>query len=152
MRIVFGSGQWRGNTIVSNESFGRDREIGDNARRTTAVVCGPEETDESAGVPSRATGIARRAGVAMRLLLQRHDREGVGTSREDAAANRFPNQDRDEWASLSMRHLSANPQSHPRRCAGDERGDEMSTRREFLKSGGALIIGFSLAENLRGQA
>ncbi len=28
----------------------------------------------------------------------------------------------------------------------------MSTRRDFLKTGGALIIGFSLAENLRGQA
>ncbi len=34
----------------------------------------------------------------------------------------------------------------PARFASDEGGAEMSTRREFLKTGGALVVGFSLGE------
>src|SRR5829696_9802330 len=81
----------------------------------------------------------------MRLLLQRHDHQGVGTAVEDATTDRTADSSCDERSSLSLRHLPADRQGHSTRRHSDG-GEGMSTRREFIKSGGALIVGFSLSE------
>src|SRR5437867_3585591 len=54
-----------------------------------------------------------------------------------------------------MRDLSASFESDPAGVTGHEGGDEMSNhyfaRRDFLKAGGALVIGFSLRDELLAQ-
>jgi nicotinate dehydrogenase subunit B len=48
-------------------------------------------------------------------------------------------------------NVSASFESDTTSIAGDESGDEMSTRRDFMKTGGALIVGFSLGDTLLAQ-
>src|SRR3989442_15211900 len=87
----------------------------------------------------------------MRLLLQRHDRQGFGTPVENAAAHRCANSFCDEWAPVPVRNVSANLKGCSTRFTGDEGGDEMSTRRDFIKTGGALVVGFTLGDTLLAQ-
>src|SRR5262249_52991259 len=63
-------------------------------------------------------------------------------------------QDRDERPSLPLRHLSQNPDRDPEGRGRDGEGWEVAmteflqkefSRRSFVKGGGALIVGFSLA-------
>ena len=65
----------------------------------------------------------RRAGRAMRLLLQRHDRQGVRAAVEESAADRSADPHRDERPSVPLRHVSANYQSHSARVEGDVGGE-----------------------------
>src|SRR5499427_8900902 len=52
---------------------------------------------------------------------------------------------------MSLRHVSAGDQGYSPRCSRNERSGEMSSRRDFLKTGGALVIGFSLGDVILGQ-
>src|SRR4051812_4534625 len=88
----------------------------------------------------------------MRLLLQRHDRESFRTSFKERAAHRRTNPNRDEWTSLPVRNVPANPEGDSEGRPIHEGRRTMSTRRDFLKTSGALIVGFSLGEAVRGQA
>ena len=50
-----------------------------------------------------------------------------------------------------MRNIPADIESHSTRITRNEGGDEMSSRRDFMKTGGALIVGFSLGDTLLAQ-
>ncbi len=91
----------------------------------------------------------RRAGAAVRLLLQRHDHQGVGAARTDAAADRGADSHRAERSPLPVRHLPAGGQGGS--PCGSVDGVVMSNRRDFLKASGTLIVGFSLGDRLLGQ-
>ena len=53
-----------------------------------ALVRGAEGAGAGAGAASAAAGLHRRAGAAVRLLLQRHDHQGRGAAGADSAADR----------------------------------------------------------------
>ena len=57
---------------------------------------------------------------------------------------------RDERSSVPLRHLPAGHQGHST-CGNGDGGEGMSTRRDFIKSGGALIVGFSLGDALHSR-
>src|SRR5262245_20657844 len=50
-----------------------------------------------------------------------------------------------------MRHISSRTESDSACVARDEGGVQMSTRRDFLKTGGALVVGLSLGDSVLGQ-
>src|SRR5436190_5728674 len=87
----------------------------------------------------------------MRRLLQRYDNQSCRIAVEESKADGRRNSPGDERASLPLRHLSAYPEGHSARFRESGGGQIMSahlfpfSRRELLKSGGALIVGFSLA-------
>src|SRR5262249_29001390 len=98
---------------------------------------------------SAAAGLHRRAGAAVRLLLQRHADQGRRAAGAKSATHRGADPRAHEPPTLPLRHLSAGDAGD---CArGREHGgrSEMSelelSRRDLIKGGGALVIGFSLA-------
>src|SRR4029079_10589651 len=80
------------------------------------------------------------------------DRESVGTVIENTAAERTADWFRDERPSVPMRNISPDPQGHSACRARHESGGEMNTRRDFMKTGGALVVGFTLRDALCAQA
>ena len=101
-----------------------------------------------------AAGLDRRPGAALRLLPERHDDPGGRPAGDDQAAHRGADPHRDERAPLPLRHLSPNPDRDPAGRGRDGKGRCMTmteflqkefSRTSFLKGGGALIVGFSLA-------
>src|SRR5262249_6895928 len=69
----------------------------------------------------------------------------------NASADRITNPFRHERAPVQMRNLPSSVEGNPAGVYCDEGGDEMSTRREFIKSGGAVVVGFSLGNVMLGQ-
>src|SRR5262249_60884473 len=95
-------------------------------------------------------------GGAVRLLLQRDDREGRGALVEDSKTRRGADSKGDERASVPLWNVSEHHSSDPARVRdhGVRGGAAMSAlpRREFIKAGGALVIGFGLRDQLSAQA
>src|SRR5690606_25467906 len=140
------------------------RRAGDyDPRRAPRVVRRAARARERPGAASDPAGDARRAGAAVRVLLQRHDRQGRGAARAERVAERRGDSLGDERPHLPLRHLSPHHQRDPAR--GREHAERgMSTapsakdaqaaaapisRRAFLKAGGALVVGFSLGLTAR---
>ena len=103
---------------------------------------------------SAAAGVDRRAGAALRLLPERNDDPGRRSAGDDEAPDRGADPHRDERPSLPLRHLSADPDGDPEGRCRDGEGWEVTmteilnkefSRTSFLKGGGALIVGFSMA-------
>ena len=105
---------------------------------------------------SAAAGVDRRAGAALRLLPERDDDPGRRPAGDDEAPDRGADPHGDERPSLPLRHLSADPDRDPEgrrrdgegRASSDDRASctrRSSRRKTFLKGGGALIVGFSVA-------
>ena len=103
---------------------------------------------------SAAAGVDRRAGAALRLLPERNDDPGRRPAGDDEAADRGADPHRDERPSVPLRHLSADPDGDPEGRCRDGEGWEVTmtemlnkefSRKSFVKGGGALIVGFSLA-------
>ena len=88
VRLMFGAGGWRGDALVRHAGFRGRGQIGHDARRPAGVVRQAAEASQSARAASRAAGHDRRAGRAVRLLLQRHDHQGRRAALENAAADR----------------------------------------------------------------
>src|SRR5690242_1303417 len=151
MRLVLGAGQRRGSPLMPNAAVHRRRQDGHDPRGPSGVVRSAEKARFPAGAAFGAAGAHRRASAAMRILLQRDDRQGGGAAGEDAATDRPADSHGDERSSVPLRDVSAGGQSDPARGHGNG-GEGMSTRREFIKSGGALIVGFSLGDALHAQA
>src|SRR5581483_10937798 len=99
----------------------------------------------------------------MRLLLQRHDRESGRAAFEKRAAQRGADPHGNERTSVPLWNLSANlpcraarvTASTTRFARRDDGGESMTRhfplRRDFLKTGGALVIGFPLRQALFAQ-
>ena len=108
-----------------------------------------------AGAASVAAGVDRRSGAALRLLPERDDDPGGRSARDDEEPVRGPDPHGDERASLPLRDLSEDPDRDPAGGQGHGKGrcvemtgllhEKEFSRKSFLKGGGALIVGFSLA-------
>src|SRR4029079_19474160 len=108
-----------------------------------------------AGAASVAAGVDRCAGAALRLLPERHDDPGRRSAVDDEESDRGSDPDGDERASVPVWDLSADPDGDQagRRRDGEGWCVEMTgfmherelSRKSFLKGGGAMVVGFSLA-------
>src|SRR5262249_56227513 len=105
-----------------------------------------------AGAASAAAGVHRRAGAAVRLLLQRNADQGRRAARAESTAYRSADSHPHERPPLPLRNLSARDEGD-QACVHQNGGggamDDTDTfcfsRRDLLKGGGALVIGFSIA-------
>ena len=108
-----------------------------------------------AGVASVAAGVDRCAGAALRLLPERDDDPGCRSALDDEESDRGSDPDGDERPSLPLWHLSAHPDGDQAGRLGDGEGRQVTmtgfmhekefSRKSFLKGGGALVVGFSVA-------
>src|SRR5712691_3985676 len=162
MRLVFGPGGRRRNPVLRDPAGEGGRQGHHDARRTARLVRTAAETAERPRAASLAAGRHRRTGDALRLLLQRDDRQRGRTALQDAPAERRPDSHGDERPSVPVWHLSAGAQGHSARRGHDggrwamTRVTRVSSatafpRREFLKAGGALLIGFTASPRARAQ-
>src|SRR4030095_15949267 len=110
------------------------------------MVCGAEETFIGSFPASRSASADRRTSITVRVLLQRHDHQSFRAAVEKLAAERIANSVCNERPFVQVRHVSASDKGDPTGFSRDERSCEMSTRRDFLKTGGALVVGFSLGD------
>src|SRR5690349_14465786 len=91
----------------------------------------------------------------MRLLLQRHDRQSRRAALEESAPGRGANSIGDERALVPMWDVPEHSARHPARVRLDVVGGAPMIelpRREFIKAGGAIIVGFGLGDVLAAQA
>ena len=120
------------------------------------AVCAVARHDGvGAGVAaSVAAGVDRCSGAALRLLPERDDDSGGRSAGDDEAADGGADPHRDERASVPLRDVSADPDRDPEGCCCDGEGWEVAmteilnkefSRKSFLKGGGAMVVGFSLA-------
>src|SRR6266851_1845197 len=96
-----------------------------------------------------AEGLHRGAGLPVRLLRQRHGDVGEGAARAQSAADERRDPQGAQRPPVPLRL------AQPHRPCGAARreGDAiMTTRRDFLKTGGALVIAFSLDPDSFAQA
>src|SRR6185436_18053138 len=101
-----------------------------------------------------AAGLDRRAGTTVRLLSERNDDQGGRASRADAGANAAANQervhDRRFAASLPLRQLRGDSRRGTARLDADRQAEgnpamtATLSRRQFVKTGGVLFVGFGL--------
>src|ERR1051325_9179610 len=81
-----GARRRRREALVRDAGVGGRRQIRDDARGAADVVRGEPPPCARARDAPGAAGDARRAGAAVRLLLQRHDREGRRAAVEESEA------------------------------------------------------------------
>src|SRR5262249_53528920 len=115
------------------------------------ALCAAEGAGANAGTASAAAGLHRRAGAALRLLLQRHADQGLGAAGAEPQAHRSADPCAHERPPLPLRHLSADHDRDPAgihpNCGRDAMTDALTalSRRDLLLSGGALVVGFSVS-------
>src|SRR5436853_165304 len=88
----------------------------------------------------------------MRLLLQRHDHQIRRAVVENAPACRGADPFGDERTPVPLRDVSTHHQSDSASGPSYGRRRMKLPRREFLKAGGALIVGFPLRNILQAQS
>src|SRR5512133_2894324 len=103
--------------------------------------------------PSPAEGLDRDGRRPVRLLPDGadHDRRGpAGQAPQTHGPRHRPGHGRER---VPLRHLPADPRGHPPGRGPAEGGGPMSTtRRDFLKTTGALTLAFALPVRVRGAA
>src|SRR6266568_6134174 len=152
VRLLLGGRRLGRDPLLRHSGRERCRQIRDHARRPPGFVRRAEGSRATAAAASFAAGAHRRAGAALRLLLQRDDHQGFraagAESAPDAGADPRPH----ERPPLPLRHLPAGHEGH-RACIDQNGGRDAMTdfltetsfsRRDLIKGGGALIIGFNL--------
>src|SRR3982751_1440605 len=97
----------------------------------------------------------RRAGAALRLLPERDDDPGRGSSVDDEESDRGSDPDGDERPSLPLWHVPAHPDGDQAGRLGDGEGRQVTmtgflhekelSRKTFLKGSGAVVVGASVA-------
>src|SRR5206468_2150279 len=132
-------------------------------RSRRALVCdagvhGPRARDDARGPghprasPSTPAGIHRRAGCPVRVLHQRHDHDSRGAAEAESEAERVRGSLGARWKPLPLRHPHANPaRDPPGRSSMTPTTALASSRREFLKSTGAVIVTFAWPTSLGAQ-
>src|SRR5258705_407173 len=155
MRLLLGARRRRGNPFVRDACWRCGQQIADHVRGAGLVVRGAEGTGANARAASAAAGLHRRAGAAVRLLLQRHADQGLGAPGADAAPERSADPLAHGRASLPLRILSAHHEGDPACVHHDGGSNAMNailtdtsagplSRRDLLKGGGALVVGFCI--------
>src|SRR5262245_32893943 len=153
MRFVLGAARRCRGPLLRHAGVEGGWQIGDDARGLACALRGAEAATAGARAASGVAGVPRSAGAAVRLLLQRHDRQGGRAAGAEPETYRSADPRAHERAHLPLRDLSADPQGRPaclqpnggRRAMTDISLDTSFARRDLLKGGGALLVGFSLA-------
>src|SRR5262249_22593586 len=152
VRLLLGARRRRRDPLLRHTGQQCRRQVGDDARGAARALRAAERARAGAGAASAAAGVHRRRGAALRLLLQRHDHQGRRAPGAESAPDRCRDPRPHERAPLPLRHLSAGDegdqgrghQNDGRRAMPVHTGLPFS-RRDLLKGGGALIIGFSMS-------
>src|SRR5581483_9080587 len=152
---LLGASGREGDPELRDAGRGCLREERDDARRAARSVGQGERHDGcEPGVASVAAGVDRCAGSALWLLPERHDDPGRRSLEHDEESDGGSDPDGDERSSLPLWDLSADPDGDQAGRRGDGEGRQVMTgfmheraisRKTFVKGGGALIVGFSLA-------
>src|SRR6185295_14969248 len=148
MRLLHGARRRQGGALVRHAAvLAQGRAEGRDPRRAR----------HAAKAAPRAGGLHRRAGGAVRLLHQRHDHGVGGFPRHQQEADRGADQAGAGEQSLPLRHACPHCQSRPARSRHRLREAPMNThfkpsRRHVIKGGGALVVSFSLAPQMAGEA
>src|SRR5262249_36148343 len=131
------------------------------SRRTVvrhAGVLGPPTRDDAGGPrnagapPSTSAGVHRRAGRPVRLLHQRHDHERRGASEAEGEAERVRDSIGARRKPLPLRNSPESPARHPAGGAGMTPMTAPGlSRRDLLKSAGAVIVTFAWPSSLGAQ-
>ena len=140
-----------------------EREEHYDAGGTSGPVCGVSRHDGcGARAASVAAGMDRRAGAALRLLPERDDDPGRRSSGDDEEPVGGSDPHGDERAPVPLWDVSENPDRDPEGRGRDGEGRCMMTglipekefsRKSLIKTGGALVVGFSIAgAGLAGKA
>src|SRR5262249_50770734 len=111
-----------------------------------------EGAGAAAGAASAAAGLDRRAGAAVRLLLQRNADQGCRAARAESTAHRSPDPRAHERPPLPLRNLSARDEGD-KACVQQNGGSNAMNDthtfcffpRDLLQGRGALVIGFSIS-------
>src|SRR5882757_6951191 len=142
MRCMHGAARRQARALLLRAGVGRGQEQYHHARRP----------GHGRQAPPAAARLHRGAGLPVRLLQQRHDHDCKGAARRQSPPQRKRDQAGAERPPVPLRLA----QPHRSRRASRGKGDGMKpdiSRRDFLKTGGALVISFSLAPELAfGQA
>src|SRR5213594_1450797 len=103
--------------------------------------------------PSTPAGIHRRAGCPVRVLHQRHDHDSRGAAEAESEAERLRAPLGARRKPLPLRHPPEDPARDPTGRPGMTPTIALaSSRREFLKSAGAVIVAFAWPTPLSAQA
>src|SRR5882757_10188948 len=142
MRCMHGAARRQVRTLLLRAGVGRGQEQYHHARGT----------GHDRQAPSAAARLHRGAGLPVRLLQQRHDHVRQGAARRQSPPERTADQTGAERPPVPLRLA----QPHRARRAARGKGDGMKpslSRRDFLRTGSALVISFSLVPELAfGQA
>src|ERR1700720_1305019 len=151
VRLVLGPCRRGGDSVLHHSGRKHRREINHDAGRPARTLCGAESAASGAGNAPAAASVHRRAGDPVRILLQRNDHQSFGAAGEESQADRSGNSRAHEWPSLPLRKLSAGDAGHcaRRQHNGGRRAMTMHTRlpfsrRDLLKAGGGLGVGFRM--------
>src|SRR6266446_6235641 len=152
MRLLLGARRRRRDPLLRDAGCSGRGQIAHHARGPRGALRAAEGARASAGAPSPAAGLHRRAGAAVRLLLQRNADQGRRAARADSTPHRSADPHAHERPPLPLRNLSACDEGD-KACVHQNGGGEAMnhidtfcfSRRDLLKGGGALIIGFRIA-------
>src|SRR5437588_715826 len=153
MRLLLGAGRRRRDPLLRDGGRRRRRQIRHDARRPGGLVRAGQGSGAGAGAASAAAGFHRRASAALRLLQQRDAGQGIRAAGAESAAHGGADQAAHERPFVPLRNLSAGHEGDQARLPRHGRRNAMSnrsaaagfSRRDLLKGGGALIVGFSIA-------
>src|SRR5262244_1172811 len=152
MRLVLGARRRRRDPLLRDAGRRGRGQIAHHARRPRGALRTAEGPRAGAGAASAAAGIHRRASAAVRLLLQRNADQERPAAGAESAAHRSADSHAHERPPLPLRNLSARDEGDQARGEQNGGGDAMThidtlcfSRRDLLKGGGALVIGFRIA-------
>src|SRR5215213_1408104 len=92
--------------------------------------------------PSAAAGVDRGAGAGVRLLPERADHDGESAARPQSAADGSADSRRDGAHAVPLHDVLP----HPGRDQARGEGGRMNSRRDFLKTSGALVVSVTAAK------
>src|SRR5262249_50341814 len=154
VRLLLRAGRRRGDPLLRDAGRASGRQVAHHARGAAGALCSAEGASTGACAASAAAGVHRRAVAALRLLLQRHDHQGRRALGAEPEADRCADPRPYGRTPVPLWHLSARHEGHQGGVRQNRGRDAMTTsmqnelpfsRRDLLKGGGALIIGFSLS-------
>src|SRR5713101_7373990 len=151
MRLLLGARRRRRDPLLRDAGRGGRGQIAHHARGPRGALRAAEGARAGAGAASAAAGLDRRSGAAVRLLLQRDADQGRRAAGAESAANRSRHSRPHERPPLPLRNLSAGDegdQACREQNGGSDAMNDTDTlcfsRRDLLKGGGALVIGFRI--------
>src|SRR6185295_439998 len=114
----------------------------ERGRRGHRDARGPRHTRRAASAPA---GVHRRGRVAVRVLPERRDPDREGRARRPARRERRRDPGRARRRAVPLLHPHPDAARAPALRRWPQEGAVTTSRRDFLKTGGALVVGFGAA-------